>query len=284
MAEICSPATRFKDINLANHMAAIEYAALGPADPREPNTVYWMAKSEIWEVPEGTARTRLCMNCAHYKNDPDTLECVASGPGGQLKPSELPVTPRWADIEGMPGAVCTLWGITCSALRTCNDWEDPNLDEDNANVWFRDIDQYKEAIDWEEEPEEVYIVEEPEDEEVPGYKSIKGAQTYKPTSGMASAARRALKWKEEGKSGGTRVGLARANQLVRRENLTESTVMRMYSFFSRHEVDKKATGFNSGEEGFPSAGRVAWDLWGGDGGYSWSKSKRDQIMRRRENG
>jgi hypothetical protein len=26
----------------------------------------------------------------------------------------------------------------------------------------------------------------------------------------------------------------------------------MFSFFSRHEVDKKATGFNSGEEGFPS--------------------------------
>jgi hypothetical protein len=57
----------------------------------------------------------------------------------------------------------------------------------------------------------------------------------------------------------------------------------MYSFFSRHEVDKKATGFNSGEEGFPSKGRVAWDLWGGDGGFSWSREKRDQIMRERDN-
>ena len=108
------------------------------------------------------------------------------------------------------------------------------------------------------------------------------AKTYKPTSGMASAARRALKWKEEGKPGGTLVGLARANQLKDREPLSASTVLRMYSFFSRHEVDKQATGFNSGEEGFPSKGRVAWDLWGGDGGYSWSRSKRDQIMRDRE--
>lgn len=108
------------------------------------------------------------------------------------------------------------------------------------------------------------------------------AKTYKPTSGMASAARRALKWKEEGKPGGTLVGLARANQLKDREPLSASTVLRMYSFFSRHEVDKQATGFNSGEEGFPSKGRVAWDLWGGDGGYSWSKSKRNQIMRDRE--
>ncbi len=108
------------------------------------------------------------------------------------------------------------------------------------------------------------------------------AKTYKPTSGMASAARRALKWKEEGKAGGTLVGLARANQLKDRDPLSESVVLRMYSFFSRHEVDKKATGFRSGEEGFPSKGRVAWDLWGGDGGYSWSTSKRAQIMRARE--
>ena len=108
------------------------------------------------------------------------------------------------------------------------------------------------------------------------------ATTYKPTSGMASAARRALKWKEEGKPGGTLVGLARANQLKDRDPLTASTVLRMYSFFSRHEVDKKATGFNSGEEGFPSKGRVAWDLRGGDGGYSWSTAKRNTIMRERE--
>jgi len=108
------------------------------------------------------------------------------------------------------------------------------------------------------------------------------AKTYKPTTGMASAARRALRWKSEGKPGGTLVGLARANQLKDREPLSESVVLRMYSFFSRHEVDKRATGFNSGEEGFPSKGRVAWDLWGGDGGYTWSTRKRDQIMRERE--
>lgn len=108
------------------------------------------------------------------------------------------------------------------------------------------------------------------------------AKTYKPTSGMASAAKRALKWKEEGRAGGTLVGLARANQLKDREPLSASTVLRMYSFFSRHEPDKQATGFRSGEEGFPSKGRVAWDLWGGDGGYTWSTAKRNQIMRERE--
>jgi hypothetical protein len=104
-----------------------------------------------------------------------------------------------------------------------------------------------------------------------------------PTSGMKSAAARALAWKKEGKRGGTRVGLARANQIVNGTELSESTVARMYSFFSRHEVDKKATGFSAGEEGYPSPGRVAWDLWGGDAGYSWSRAKWDSIQRQREN-
>jgi hypothetical protein len=108
------------------------------------------------------------------------------------------------------------------------------------------------------------------------------AETYTPTTGMASAAKRALKWREEGYPGGTLVGLARANQLKNREPLSASVVLRMHSFFSRHEVDKRATGFNSGEEGFPSKGRVAWDLWGGDGGQTWAEAKRNQIMRDRE--
>jgi len=91
---------------------------------------------ELWNVPEGIARTRLCMNCAHYDNRPEVLAAIPSSPGAQLKASELPVTPAWADIVGMPAAICTLWSITCSALRTCDDWEDPSTDPDNANVLF----------------------------------------------------------------------------------------------------------------------------------------------------
>jgi len=93
----------------------------------------------------------------------------------------------------------------------------------------------------------------------------------KPTDGMKSAARRALEWRKEYGRGGTEVGVARARDIVNGSNLSIDTVKRMYSFFARHEVDKKAEGFSSGEEGFPSAGRIAWDLWGGDGGQTWSK-------------
>jgi len=101
---------------------------------------------------------------------------------------------------------------------------------------------------------------------------------FRPTEAMRTAAQRALDWKAEGFDGGTRVGLARANQIVNGEKLSEDTILRMYSFFSRHEVDKKAEGFNAGEEGFPSPGRVAWDLWGGDAGYRWATAKRDAMQ------
>lgn len=99
----------------------------------------------------------------------------------------------------------------------------------------------------------------------------------KPTTGMAEEARKGLDWRKEFKRGGTAVGVARASQLIRRENLSPRTVKRMHSFFSRHEVDKKAEGFRPGEKGFPSAGRIAWALWGGDAGQSWARKKARQL-------
>ena len=99
----------------------------------------------------------------------------------------------------------------------------------------------------------------------------------RPTEGMKVEAQRGLDWREEFGRGGTRVGAVRARQIVAGENLSDDTVKRMYSFFSRHEVDKQAEGFKQGEEGYPSNGRIAWALWGGDAGYRWSKTKVNQM-------
>lgn len=100
------------------------------------------------------------------------------------------------------------------------------------------------------------------------------AETFTPTDAMAANAKRALKWKEEGKAkgAGTSVGWTRAGQLARKESLSLDTVKRMYSYFSRHEVDKQGKGFSPGEEGYPSNGKIMWDAWGGDAGFSWSRA------------
>jgi hypothetical protein len=101
---------------------------------------------------------------------------------------------------------------------------------------------------------------------------VKAEETFTPTSGMKSAARRALKWKEDGKANGagTPVGWGRATDIVNGSAMSLSVVRRMYSFFSRHEVDKKGKDFYNTSN--PSNGRIMWDAWGGDAGFSWSRS------------
>lgn len=103
------------------------------------------------------------------------------------------------------------------------------------------------------------------------FSRVEKEDSFKPTASMKAAAQQGLDWRSEHGRGGTAVGIARARDIVNNKSLSLSTVKRMYSFFSRHEVDKKAEGFKSGEKGYPSNGRIAWSLWGSDSGFSWSK-------------
>jgi lambda family phage portal protein len=104
-------------------------------------------------------------------------------------------------------------------------------------------------------------------------KQVDLADENKPSKGMVEEALKGLKWREEYNRGGTAVGVARARDISNGKNLSDDTVKRMYSFFSRHEVDKKGQGFTPDEDGFPSAGRIAWALWGGDAGQVWAADK-----------
>ena len=100
---------------------------------------------------------------------------------------------------------------------------------------------------------------------------------FKPTAALAVEAEKGLKWRDEFNRGGTEVGVARARDLKNRTNLSPQTVRRMHSYFSRHEVDKQGQGFKPGEDGYPSAGRIAWALWGGDAGQSWAAARVAQM-------
>lgn len=99
----------------------------------------------------------------------------------------------------------------------------------------------------------------------------------KPTASMAEEAERGLAWREEFGRGGTAVGVARARDISNRVNLSPETVRRMVSYFARHEVDKQGEGWSPGEDGYPSAGRIAWALWGGDPGRAWANEK-DRLL------
>lgn len=99
-----------------------------------------------------------------------------------------------------------------------------------------------------------------------------------PTAGMAEEAQRALDWRADGHDGGEDATVARARSIAAREPLAADTVRRMHGFFSRNAGYPDMPGFAPGDDGYPSAARVAWGLWGGDAGRSWAAT----LMRRME--
>jgi hypothetical protein len=103
-------------------------------------------------------------------------------------------------------------------------------------------------------------------------------------AGAKEEAERGLAWREEFGRGGTAVGVARARDIANGKNLSPSTVSRMVSYFARHEVDKQGQGWSPDQDGFPSAGRIAWALWGGDAGKTWAEKVKRQMDSRKESG
>ncbi|MGV3652202.1 MAG: hypothetical protein ACO1OK_12315 [Devosia sp.] len=89
-----------------------------------------------------------------------------------------------------------------------------------------------------------------------------------PPAEVASAAAKGLELRGRFKRGGTQIGVARARDLKNRRPLSDDTIRRMKSYFARHRVDKRAKNF--GDDDNPSAGYIAWLLWGGDAGKDWA--------------
>ena len=103
---------------------------------------------------------------------------------------------------------------------------------------------------------------------------------FTPPKGVQQAAKRSLEvraTKPDSQKGLTAVGIARARDLANGKTLTPETVRRMLSYFQRHEVDKQSPKWSDW-----SKGRIAWNAWGGDPGFSWSK-RIVEMMKRADN-
>lgn len=106
---------------------------------------------------------------------------------------------------------------------------------------------------------------------------------FTPPQGVRDEAAKGLEWRDEYNRGGTEVGVARARDLSNGRNVSPDTARRMASYFARHEVDKQGQGWSPDQDGFPSAGRIAWALWGGDAGQAWSSKLVRQMDAEDEN-
>ncbi|MCD0245990.1 DNA-binding protein [Xanthomonas melonis] len=97
----------------------------------------------------------------------------------------------------------------------------------------------------------------------------KQAISTTPPSNVASAAARGLRLREQHGRGGTAIGVARARDLSAQKSLSVQTIRRMHAYFARHGVDKNGKGW--ADRSAPSAGYIAWLLWGGDAGQRWAE-------------
>ena len=98
------------------------------------------------------------------------------------------------------------------------------------------------------------------------------ARLYTIPAGVQSEAKKALAWRKEEKRGGTPVGINTARTLSKGGQIGIEKIRHIAKYFPRHEVDKKGKGWKPSEDNFPSNGRIAWALWGGDAAWRWAKA------------
>ena len=101
--------------------------------------------------------------------------------------------------------------------------------------------------------------------------------SYRPTLEMAANAKKSLELRAIFHRGGTEVGVHRAEQLAGQRELTETDVKSMHSYFARHAVDKEGKAHEWGSDQDPSAGYIAWLLWGGNEGKTWADRHADKL-------
>jgi hypothetical protein len=99
-----------------------------------------------------------------------------------------------------------------------------------------------------------------------------GSRLYTIPKAAQAEAQRALEWRKEHDRGGTPVGVNTARTLAKGGQIGIEKVRHIAKYFPRHEIDKKAKGYEPGEDGFPSRGRIAWALWGGDAAWRWARA------------
>lgn len=107
---------------------------------------------------------------------------------------------------------------------------------------------------------------------------VEKQESFKPPKAVRDAAARGLALRREWGRGGLSVqqaaeqglgsGVQRAVNLKNGDNITLETVGRMRSFFARHQVNNRPN--KKMPDGGPTAGTIAWLLWGGDPGKKWA--------------
>lgn len=148
-------------------------------------------------------------------------------------------------------------------------------DEVRASLGLDPIEDDEEEPEEPEDPDGEEPDEDDEDDEDEG---VGKAASFKPPAGVRSAARRGLelrrKWRRggmtnsEASDSGIGSGVQRATNLANGDAVSMTTIRRMVAFFERHQRNYKPG--KKEPDGGPTAGTIAWLLWGGNAGRAWA--------------
>ena len=141
--------------------------------------------------------------------------------------------------------------------------------EDRQSAYKGDEDSLEEVEMYHHKPKE----DEDEEDKKRRYKKAKYSHiNFTPPKAVVAELKRGLEWNKEGHGGdGLKAAtVSWATKMANGDDISPEKAVKMRAWLARHESDKKGKGFNPGEPGYPSPGRVAWALWGGDPAVGWS--------------
>jgi hypothetical protein len=157
--------------------------------------------------------------------------------------------PTWQDYFGHGGDSMKEWLLGQTSDVDGVDADDSELDTDVTDVETND------------EPDAAEV-------EATGVRSREAKRYEHINRTIPKAAKRnaktGLEQRKKHGRGGTQVGWNRARDIINLSEFSVSEWREIYAWFERHEVDKQGEGWKPGTPGYPSAGRISWNLWGGD--------------------
>lgn len=112
----CPPATQDIAVNIKNRQKAIESAAYGPMNPKEPNKPFWDKKAKRWDITPAEAKKSLCGNCIMFVRSPRILNCVAGALGNERGNT------AWDIVDAGKIGYCEAFDFKCHSQRTCDAW------------------------------------------------------------------------------------------------------------------------------------------------------------------
>jgi len=106
-----------KESNDKMTKALMETRHLGAKDPSNPGK-FWIEIADFWELPVEMAKEQTCSNCEYFDNTLEAKNAMSVVPMNDF------------DKSGGNRGYCHKYTFICHDLRTCDQWEEKEYEDD----------------------------------------------------------------------------------------------------------------------------------------------------------